>query len=554
MNKIKSTQKNSYYMKISWTRKIAFLMQLLLVMSLSLATLAEPYYSSPTAAKSQRMTMDVPDIDQGEWAPAASSLVFEENVGQFDKRVQYQMRSGNTTLLITNDAIWFSLTELSNKSSSMEEKGTSIGDEVRIKADRQFNLRLRYEGANPNPNLEPLGKLDTQISYLLGSDSSEWYSDIPVWSGVRYVDIYPGVDLEISGLNGHLNQKLVLREPTSLLDVHLLVEGADDLVLDGNYLHLTTPLGDIAYPLLTVDGGAPGFNPEISLTNGVYKISAPFASSSNPPISAKKSINDSGTLRFSTYIGGSGEDQASDITLDSFGNIYITGQTSSTDFPTTPGALDRFYNGDLDDVFVSKLSADGSTLLYSTFIGGDNLDGAIAIAVDSTGNVFVTGLSWSNDFPTTPGALDGDLNGGRDAFISKLNATGDALIYSTFLGGEDWDYGYAIDVDDTGHAYVGGFTHGMFPTSANAAQTTFGGSGDGFVSKLSPDGSTLMYSTYLGGYSWDAVYGIAVDDAGNALSCEFIRNLPTSQQHLGPGIELVITVNIMSAQMEPWQK
>ena len=521
MNKTKSTTKNSCCVKIPRTRMVAFLIVMFLVTSLILATLAEPYYSPPVAAKSGHKTIvDLPDIDQGAQVSAAFPLVFIENVGQFDKRVQYQVRSGYSTLFFTNDAIWLSLTEPWGKSELMADIGTSIVSGVGSKSGRQVNLRLSFAGANSHPVIEPLGRLDAQISYLLGSDSSQWYSDIPTWSGVRYVDLYPGIDLEIGSLNGQLTHRLVVREPASLQDVRLLVEGADGLALDGNYLRLTTPLGDVAYPLITVEGGAPEVAPEISLTNGFYQVSSPFALKSKSRISASLSNNDSDTLRFSTYIGGRGEDQAYDIALDNSGNVYITGQTSSTDFPTTPGALDRFYNGDLYDVFVAKLSADGSTLLYSTFIGGDSVDGAIAITVDSTGNAFVTGASWSNDFPTTPGALDRNLSGGRDVFVSKLNATGDGLIYSTFLGGDAWDYGFDIEIDDTGHAYVGGFTHGMFPVSANAAQKTFGGLGDGFVSKLSPDGSALMYSTYLGGSSWDTVLGIAIDDAGNVhLAC-----------------------------------
>jgi hypothetical protein len=155
-------------------------------------------------------------------------------------------------------------------------------------------------------------------------------------------------------------------------------------------------------------------------------------------------------------------------------------------------------------------------LIYSAYLGGDDEDAGNGITVDSTGSIYITGKTFSTDFPATPGALDTTLSGGRDAFVAKLNAAGNDLIYSTYLGGNSWDYGRCVTVDDAGYVYVGGFTHGSFPITPGAAQTTFGGSGDGFATKLSPDGGTLLYSTYLGGYSWEAIEGIAVDNAGNA--------------------------------------
>lgn len=432
-------------------------------------------------------------------APASRDipLIFIENVGQFDKRVHFQARSGNTTLFLTDEALWVSLTEPSPQSDPTAEAERLDAVDAESETGHQFNLKLSFVGANPRPRLEPFDRLDTRVSFFTGNDPSKWRTSVPVWGSVSYVDLYPGVDLEITSRNGQLVQRLVAREHSFLQDVHLRVEGVDSLVLEGNHLRLTTPLGDFALPLLTVEGATPKMEPAVSVVDGVYQVSTPFASIS--PLAINATLTSTPTLLYSTYLGGNDEDRAYDIALDSAGNVYITGQTSSTDFPTTPGAYDRFYSGDPFDVFVSKLSADGSTLLYSTYLGGNSEDGGNAITVDSVGNAYIAGATYSTDFPTTPDVLDITLDGGRDAFVAKLNAAGDALIFGTYLGGSNWEYAYGIAVDGEGNAYVTGFTHGGFPTTPGAVQPTHGGATDPFVVKLNSDGSALVYSTYLGG-------------------------------------------------------
>ncbi len=492
-----------------------FLTVFVLVASLVSTTWSVSSITQPAAAESQPPASVAPS-GRDRIAPASRGipLIFIENVGQFDQRVHFQARSGNTTLFLTDDALWVSLTEPAPKSDPIAEAEMLDVVDAESETGRQVNLKLSFVGANPHPRLEPFDRLDTQVSFFTGNDPSKWHTNAPTWGGVRYVDLYPGIDLEITSQNGQLAQRLVAREHSSLQDVHLRVEGVDNLALEGNHLRLATPLGDFVLPLLTVEEAAPKVEPAISVVDEAYQVSTPFASIS--PLVTNVTLTSTSTLLYSTYLGGSGKDIGYDIALDNAGNVYITGQTSSTDFPTTPGAYDRFYSGDPWDVFVTKLSADGSMLLYSTYLGGNGEDAGTGITVDSTGSVYIAGTTYSTDFPTTPGALDTTLSGGRDAFVAKLNAAGDDLLYSTYLGGNSWDYGFCIAINDTGNAYVGGFTHGSFPITSGAAQTTFGGSGDGFATKLSPDGSTLLYSTYLGGYSWEAIDGIAIDNAGNA--------------------------------------
>jgi hypothetical protein len=213
------------------------------------------------------------------------------------------------------------------------------------------------------------------------------------------------------------------------------------------------------------------------------------------------------------------------MAVDASGNAYITGETTSHDFPTTPVAFQATLRG-YSDAFVSKLNPAGSALLYSTYLGGRSDDAGRRIAVDASGNTYVSGATSSDNFPATPGAFQATFGGGWDAFVSKLNAAGTALIYSTYLGGSAGEGASAIVVDASGSAYVTGYTNSSdFPTTPGAFQTTSGGA---FVTKLYAAGSALLYSTYLGG---DNVVGlaIAVDASGNTYipGCAY-RSFPTT--------------------------
>jgi hypothetical protein len=228
------------------------------------------------------------------------------------------------------------------------------------------------------------------------------------------------------------------------------------------------------------------------------------------------------SLAYSTYIGGSGgqgagRDYGSGIAVDGAGSAYVTGSTHSLNFPTSAGAFDTSYNGG-GDAFVTMLNPAGSGLVYSTYIGGNGGDDGIDIAVDTAGSSYVTGSTGGN-FPTTAGAFDrsSDTFSG-DAFATKLNGTGSALAYSTYLGGGSIDVGDGIAVDGPGRAYVTGYTDSRsFPTTAGAFDRSYnGGDFDAFVTKLNAAGSGVAYSTYLGGSRDDGAFRIAVEAAGSA--------------------------------------
>jgi hypothetical protein len=220
------------------------------------------------------------------------------------------------------------------------------------------------------------------------------------------------------------------------------------------------------------------------------------------------------TLIYSTFIGGTNNDQGSGIVVDANGYIYITGETYSSGFPTTSGAYDTTLNGDMD-VFVTKISPSGDTLVYSTFLGGVDNDYGTDIKVDTNGYAYINGVTYSNDFPTTSGAYDTTYNGNSDAFIAKLSPSGNTLVYSTFIGGANNDFSYDITLDVNGHAYINGVTWSCnFPKTSGAYDTTYNGGSDAFITKLSPAGNTLVYSTFLGGTEDDYSSDILADTNG----------------------------------------
>ena len=237
-------------------------------------------------------------------------------------------------------------------------------------------------------------------------------------------------------------------------------------------------------------------------------------------------------LAYSTFLGGAAADEGREIAVDSAGNIYVAGVTSSAAFPTTVGAFDTSHNGG-GDIFVAKFNPTASALIYSTFIGGSGAEEGLGLAVDSSGNAFVAGRTQSTNYPTTAGAFDTSANGGEEVFVTKLNPTGSALVYSTYLGGSGSDQSRALSIDVAGNAFiVGNTSSSSFPTTAGAFDTSINGSTDAFVTQLNAAGSALIYSTFLGGSSGETGLAIAVDTSGDAVVTGYTSpgtpNFPTT--------------------------
>jgi hypothetical protein len=280
----------------------------------------------------------------------------------------------------------------------------------------------------------------------------------------------------------------------------IAVDGSGNAYVTGNTMSTDFPTVNPLQP--TNHGGAPGVG---------FEGGDAFVAEINATGSA---------LVYSTYLGGSGTDQGNAIAVDSSGNAYVSGFTGSTDFPTV-NPLQATNHASLGTSFVAKLNAAGSALVYSTYLGGSESDTGRGIAVDSSGNAYVTGDTQSTGFPTVNPLQATNKASHNTSFVAKLNAVGSALVYSTYLGGSIEDDAYGIAVDGSGNAYVIGATQSSnFPTVA-PLQGTIHGPTNAFVAKLNAAGSALAYSTYLGGSMNDGGYGIAVDNSGNAYLTGF---------------------------------
>jgi hypothetical protein len=424
-------------------------------------------------------------------AYATLPLAFVPNSGQADQAVRYYAHGAGS--------------------------GFYFSDEEAVLAfqndDRGEALHLWFVGANPEAELTATDRGTGRVNWLTGSEP---HTNLPTYSRLVYRDLWPGIDMVLGGGGGELNYEFRLRPGAEVSDIRLAYAGAEKLSLSrSGSLLIDASLGTLRDPrprgFQPVDGRRVPVDSRYVLAGDSYGFAVEVHDGSQPLVIEQ-------SLSYSTYLGGSNEDFGEAIAVDSAGSVYIAGATASTDLPTTAGAFDNTFNGFSGDAFVTKLDPTGSSLGYSTYLGGSSGEVARGIAVDSEGAAYVTGPTGSTDFPTTSGAFD--TLGGGDLFVTKLDPTGSSLAYSTYLGGTGDDFGGDIAIDPAGAAYVTGATLSTnFPTTPGAFDTTLNSlSGDAFVTKLDPSGSNLTYSTYLGGSAafGAAGFGIAVDSAGAA--------------------------------------
>lgn len=420
-------------------------------------------------------------------------LTFEANTGHFPRDVRFVARTGRTTIFITRTQMVLAV------------RGRGRGQSTA--------LRLTLQGANAKAAATGIGRQVGVVNYFIGPDPKRWRTRVPTYSRVKLAGVYPGVDLvTYGGVAGRaLEFDFVVRPGADPARIRMAVSGASSLRRVGERIVASTSCGDVTlkrpYAYQTVGGERRRVACSYTLERGTVAFQIARYDT------ARALIVDP-TLLYSTYLGGVGVDQVSAIAVDNTGAAYVAGTTASASFPVSSGALQTTYGGGNVDAFVTKLNAAGTARLYSTYLGGGFADAAYSIAVDGSGYATVTGYCYSG-FPTTAGAYQTVHTAGEDAFVARLSPNGASLSYSTLLGGAGSDCGNGVAIDATGAAYVAGWTDSAnFPVTAGAFQASRSGASDGFVAKLSPSGSTLSFSTLLGGAGTESCKGLAVDSSG----------------------------------------
>ena len=422
-------------------------------------------------------------------------LYFIKNEGQLDEKVKYYEKGLGHAVYFTEDGIHISLTRYKEDKKKGKEF-VAISDRTKRPEFETRTVKLYFLDSNPKPELVAEGELEGKVNYFVGNDPKKWKSNIPTYKSVWYKELYKGIDVRFYGNQRQLEYDIIVKPGADPYQVKLVYEGIEGLKItdegnlevfldDGSFIvqHKPVVYQEIEGKRVEIAGDFVIVKEDKDQKRAVYAFKVSDYDRTKPLIIDP-------VLSYSTYLGGSDEDEGWGIAVDSSGNAYVTGWTYSTDFPTTADAYQSTFNG-WTDAFVVKLSASGDNLVYSTYLGGSYEDEGFGIAVDSSGNAYVTGRTYSTDFPTTADAYDRTYNGGYyDAFVVKLSASGDNLVYSTYLGGNDWDIGFGIAVDSSGNAYVTGWTRSTnFPTTPNAYQSTYNYGGDAFVVKFDLGGS-----------------------------------------------------------------
>lgn len=456
-------------------------------------------------------------------------MSFEPNVGQASAPVQFISRGqGYTFFLAPAEAI-----VVLNGAPGANTPGSAGHSPV---------IRLHFVGANPHASAAGLDALPGRSNYFLGDNPAQWRTGIPQYGRVLVRDIYPGVNLVFYG--GAKDSSAEGKVSRSLEWDLTAAPGADvtrarfNVTVDGKParlrfaengdLVLMTRAGDVRLrkPNVyqpaegTANLSAAGAAIPADRTTGGRAVASHYRLLADGTVAfvlrrydpAKPVVIDPALL-YATYLGGSGGDQGLGLAIDGSGNAYVTGLTNSTNFPTQ-GPY-QTANGGQADAFITKIAPGGTSLVYSTYLGGSSFDKGTAIVVDGSGNAYVTGYTSSNNFPTTTGVFQTTYGGNGNAFVAELNPAGAQLVYSTYLGGSGGDFGQGIAIDSAGDAYVTGSTQSANFPVANAYQGTIKGGSDAFVSELNPAGASLVFSTYVGGAAADTAQAIAVDGSGN---------------------------------------
>jgi hypothetical protein len=493
------------------------------------------------------------EVQDSKWREAYGKLPlsFEENVGQTAQDVRYISRGAGYKLFLTPQEAVLTLPAPGSYDLSPLHQFETLRALRKASRARTINaVRMRFEGANPAVQIFATDQLLKKTNYFIGNDTKKWHTEVPSYARVKYAGIYPGVDLVFYGNQRRLEYDFIVAPEADPKAIRFDLEGVRKLRINthGDVV-LSVAGGEVVLQKPVVYQMVKGERHEIA---GSYVLAKDHrVTFSVPAYDRNEPLILDPVLNYSTYLGGTaGEGFAPGlgIAVDTTGNAFVAGTTTSTDFPTTatgfhPGPLGSNLNG---EVFVTEINASGTAEVYSTYLAGSTGEIGAAVAVDPTGKVYVTGQSFSSDFPTTSNALKQSPNPSNfnvgTSFISKIDPTlsgAASLVYSSYIGGTGGvilaDFGNGIGADANGNAYVTGITFSSAGTGQanfpvlNAFQATPKDATDGnaFLTRIDTTksgGASLIYSTYLGGSGAhaaslgfaDAGFGVAVDGSNNA--------------------------------------
>lgn len=442
-------------------------------------------------------------------------LHFVENRGQMESQVKFHAQGPGFGLFFT-------------------PKGVVLAGRVPPEANGHLGaavLKISPLGQS-FASLQPEAPLPGKINYLVGRDPRKWRTQVPAYAAVRYLEVFPGIDLKFYGAGSQMEYDLMVKPGAEPSRVKFRVDGVSSLEI--------TREGDLA---MRLPGGSilvqkkPVIYQEIAgrrvAREGKFKILEEDSSSYGFELAAYDRsfpLVIDPRISYSTFLGGGSDDQGLAIAVDAGGNAYVTGQTFSVGFPVTRVGDSIVF----PEAFVTKLNPTGKALVFSTFLGGDGADAGTGIGVDGAGNVYVTGWTDSLDFPVK-NAFQPTKNPGIDAFVAKLNPSGSDLVFSTYLGGTGDDRATGLALTGAGQATVTGTTDSNDFPVANAAQAINLGGTTAFVTRLAADGSSLVFSTFLGGSKNDEGHALAVDGGGNTYvtGATTSLNFPTKNAFQG---------------------
>ncbi len=472
----------------------------------------------------------------GQW----QHLGFIPNRGQWDASVRYVLVTEGYTVWIFPDR-WVFFPARSGSDALLDgNRGHTTPAPLEMKLPAAVDTILAEQ------------PMAGRVNFFLGNDPDRWVSNLLHYRRLRCVAA--GVEYELVVASGALEYRIRAEHPEHLKRLLFrLPEQWQAVVLEDGTLELR-------YQSMPVFRHTPPrmfqlqANDTIPIHGQFLQRPDGFRFALAQPLSDAPVVID--PLVYSTFVGTDSSDEGKAILVDNNGNAIVAGSTEDADFPTTSGAYDQTHNGD-DDVFVLKLNANGSSLIFATFIGGSEGDEPGAMTQDNSGNLYLVGSTESSDFPTTSGAYDQTHNGEEDAFVVKLNSSGSALLYATYVGGSENDYGTGVAVDNNGRAVACGYTESSnFPTTNGAYDTDHNGEEDAFVLRLNPAGSNLVYSTFLGGDDDDEAHDVMLRGNGMAIVCGYTKStdFPTTngaydQSHNGSKDWFVTALNSNGSQL-----